>query len=119
MDIKLSEGHDIQVVDGDFILTESESESLTQRLTIKLLTFQGEWYLNNSEGIPYYQSILGKNRAKETIDNIFKDAIIEEPEVVSLVSFRSSIDNARRVYKLNFTVESTNQEELVVIDIEI
>lgn len=119
-DLKLDEDtHDIIYEDGDFQLTPTESQSLAQKLRIKLLTFMGEWYLNEEEGIPYYQSIFGKNRAKETIDNIFKVAILEEPDVISLMEFRSSIDVKRRVYRMDFKVRSENDDEPIPITIEL
>lgn len=119
MDIKLTNDHDIGIVSNDFTLTETESESLKQRLIIKLLTFQGEWFLNQNEGLPYYQSILGKNRAKETIDTIFKTAILDTPDVISLDSFQSSIDNLTRGYTMSFRVRSNNADEPIPIKLTI
>lgn len=119
MDIKLTSDHDLDITSGDFTLTETESESLRQRLVIKLLTFQGEWFLNQNEGIPYYQSILGKNRAKETIDTIFKTAILNTPDVISLDSFQSSIDNRTRAYSLSFRVRSNNANEPIPVELTI
>lgn len=119
-DLKLNlSDHDIALVDGDFDVTETEAESLQQRLKIKLLTFKGEWYLNTQEGVPYFQSIFGKNRAKESIDAIFKQKILEEPEVQQLIEFSSSIDNVTRVYRLQFRIKSINEDTPIPIDIEI
>lgn len=119
MDIKLTNDHDIDIVSNDFTLTQTESESLKQRLIIKLLTFQEEWFLDQTEGIPYYQSILGKNRSKESIDTIFKTAILDTPDVVSLLSFQSSIDNLTRIYTMSFKVQSNNAEEATPIELTI
>jgi hypothetical protein len=119
MDILLSDEHDISLDGGDFKLSSTAPTSLQQRLRIKLLTYQEEWFLDVDEGIPYYQSILGKNRAKETIDLIFKNAILAEPEVLSLESFSSSIDNSTRVYSLSFVARSAEGNALVPLDITI
>lgn len=119
MDLKLGDGHDLKFVDNDLVLTTTESESLAQRLTIKLLTFEGEWYLDSEEGIPYFQSIFGKNRSKESVDAIFKKAITEEPEVEALLSYQSDIDDLARVFSVSFTVRSSNSQENVPVNVNI
>lgn len=118
MDIKLNSDPDLEFDGHDFKLTSTESESLAQRLKVKLLTYQEEWYLDVEEGIPYFQSILGKNRAKETIDLIFKNAILSEPEVVNIISFESTI-SPQRIYQLRFTVRSLDGDEGVPVELTI
>lgn len=118
MDILLNKSHDLEFSGGDLSLTTNESQSLAQRLRVKLLTFRGEWFLDTNEGIPYFESIFGKNRAKQTIDVIFKRAILAEPEVISIVSFNSTI-NPNRIYELRFTVRSSNSEESIPVDLTI
>jgi len=118
MDIKLNSEHDLAFDGYDLTLTTTESESLAQRLIIKLRTFRGEWFLNVDEGISYYESILGKNRAKETIDLIFKNAILSEPEVVNIISFESSI-SPQRVYQLRFKVRSLDGDEGIPVELTI
>lgn len=116
MDIKLNTDHDLDFDGEDLKLTSTESESLAQRLKVKLRTFKEEWFLDVDEGIPYYQSIFGKNRAKETIDIIFKNAILAEPEVVHILSFNSTI-SPQRIYHLSFTVLSENGGEGIPVDL--
>lgn len=119
-DLKLDDDtHDLAFVNGDFQITQEESESLKQRLIIKLLTFQEEWFLDTTLGTPWYQSILGKNRAKETIDSILKSSILSEPEVIQIESFKSSIDKSNRIYSLNFRVRSTNATESIPVELEL
>jgi len=121
MDILLDDNHDIELLfqERDFGLTKTESESLKQRLLIKLLTYQGEWFLDKSEGVPYYQSILGKRRAKESIDMIFKNKILSTRGVVSLESFSSNIDQTTREYRMSFRVVSDNKKEVVSVELTI
>ncbi len=119
-DLKLNDDtHDLELINGDFQITTTESESLRQRLIIKLLTFQEEWYLDTNLGTPWYQSILGKNRAKETIDSILKNIILAEPEVIRIESFGSTLDSRNRIYSLNFTVRSSNADEAIPVELEL
>lgn len=119
MDLKLNGDHDLLFVDNDLVLTETESESLAQRLVVKLKTFQGEWFLDQFEGIPYFQSIFGKNRSKEAVDAIFKRAITDEPEVASLISYQSTLDNFSRGLSVTFEVQSVNDNEPTLITAQI
>lgn len=87
-------------------VTTNQAESVAQKLTIKLRTFLGEWFLNTANGVPYYQQIFGKVRSKVTIDSIFIEKIVEEPDVVELVEFTSEISNDR-TYTISFRVRTT------------
>lgn len=87
-------------------VTSSQAESVAQKLTIKLRTFLGEWFLNTANGVPYYQQIFGKVRSKAAIDSIFMEKIAEEPDVVELVEFTSEISNDR-TYTISFRVRTT------------
>lgn len=119
MDLRLGTNHDLVFIDNDLQVTETQDESLAQRLLVKLQTFQGEWYLDTLEGVPYFQSIFGKIRSKETVDAIFKRTILNEPEVVSLDEYQSVIDDANRVFSLRFTITSSNADEPTLVEIDI
>lgn len=116
-DLKLNDSHDLMFVDGDLVLTKTESESLAQRLKIKLLSFEGDWFLNLNEGIPYHQKIFLKQTPKATIDLIFKRAILEEEDVLALLEFSSTIDARYRIYSLNFKIRSANGVETIPVEL--
>lgn len=116
MDIQLGENHDIEIVDGDFRLTPTEQLSIRQKLIIKLLTIQSEWFLNSNEGIPYFTSIFGKNRSKETIDTIYKRAILSTEGVLEIISFRSNI-TPQREYVMQFIVRTVEDTVLEPIEL--
>ncbi len=116
MDIQLGENHDIEIVDCDFKLTPTEQLSIRQKLIIKLLSFKGDWFLNAEEGLPYYESILGKSRSKETIDTIYKRAILSTEGVLEIVSFRSNI-TPQREYVMQFIVRTVEDTVLEPIEL--
>ncbi len=113
------DAHDLLIEGGDFKVTTSEADSLKQRLIVKLYTYLGEFYLDTTIGIPYYQRIFKKGTAKATIDSIFLQAILSEPEVIQVESFESSVDRASRIYSLSFRVRSSNESESIPIEIEL
>ena len=119
-DIKLdNQTHDLIYENGDLKLTLNQSESLAQRLKVKLSTFQGEWFLNDQLGLPYYQRIFTKGVSKATVDTIYLRAISSEPEVIQVLDFDSSMDNANRIYSLSFKVRSMNDPNPIPIEIQL
>ena len=69
MDILVDEDtHDAIFINGATPVTVGVNDSLKQRLKIKLLTFQGEWFLGTGYGTPYFQQIFGKGRSRGSID---------------------------------------------------
>lgn len=111
--------HDIAFVNNDFQLTQTEDQSLAQRLTVKLRTWLGEFYLDSSVGMPYLESIFGKNRSLDSIKAIFQDAIIEEDEVEQLVTLNVSLDKANRILSVTFNVRSASGDELIPVELQL
>lgn len=111
--------HDIAFVSNDFQLTQTEDQSLAQRLTVKLRTFEGEFYLDSSVGIPYISDIFGKNRSLDSIKAIFQNAIVEEEEVLGLTSLDLSLDKANRTLSVTFNVRSASGDELIPVELQL
>lgn len=83
-------------------ITQESAEVVAQRLSIRLKTYLGEWFLDVGYGIPYYQQILAKKTTKVAVDRIFQQQILSERGVRELVSFSSTFQN--RQYEMSFVV---------------
>lgn len=106
MDFKLSPEHDIiwnnrPLTRAD--MTQPYTETVAQRLKIRLLTFKNEWQFNTDYGPPWWQEILGKKPGKARVDAIFQEQILLEVGVKEIVSFVSTFVN--RQYSLTFSVK--------------
>jgi hypothetical protein len=84
-------------------VTSPFTQTIAQRLKIRLLTYQNEWFYDTTYGIPYFQSILAKKTTKANVDLIFQQAILSEPGVKQIVTFTSTLIN--RQYSLTFSVK--------------
>jgi len=102
-DILLDENNDLAIVDYDLALT-SESQITTQRIKQRLLTFQGEWFLNNDLGLPYFTEILGKNKSLPRIEAIYIRSIQEIEEVAEILALAAMQDAQSRTLTVNFSV---------------
>lgn len=67
-------------------------------------SFQGEWWLDPTLGIPYHQSILGQKQPDlDAIRAIYISALAAVPGVASIASLTTAFGNATRTYKVTFT----------------
>ena len=92
--------------------TQSRVDVVAQRLRIRLLTWESEWFLDTSYGVPYW-SFLGKKVKKSTVDLIFQREILAENGVKELTFFESTFEN--RKYTLSFRVKVTTGDETETI----
>lgn len=108
MDILLdSSSHDCVFINGETPVTRSDFDVVSQRLKIRLKTFQGEYNFNTEYGIPYFQRILGHKARKQEVDNIFQQNIMEEEGVTEIIDFNSTLVN--KVYNLSFRAKNNKR----------
>ena len=111
MDIKLNdETGDVLLSTTSTIttptFTTTTSENLAQRLKIRLQTFKGEWFLDGTIGIDYFNQIAGKNRSKAAVDAIIQAEILKEQEVLQITAYSSVVDKTTRKITIQFTVRT-------------
>lgn len=82
----------------------SDVEHTAMKIRQRLRTFQGEWWLDPSLGVPYYESILGqKTPDLQAIRGIYAAAISDTPGVQALTALTVTFDNTTRTYSVAFT----------------
>jgi len=113
LDIKLDiNSHDIIVDNFDLQLCEDDLY-LVQKLKIKFLFFYGEWFLDITQGIKYYEEILIKDPNISTIDNMFKLTIMEDGYFSSIIEYQSNFDLQKREFLVSFKAMKNNGEIFV------
>ena len=110
-DLLLDEStNDLILENNDLVLTSTNQEALRQRLSIHLLMYRGEWFLNTEFGVPYMQQLIGIARTKETIDAVLRSEIALETTEDLIGNFTSTYDNTdTRRYTLSFDVYTANE----------
>ena len=105
-DLKLSQTtNDLELLNGDLQLTSSD-DAIRQHIVQRLKTFLGEWFLDLSVGVPYFQEILKKNPNAQVVDGIFKQTILDTPGVVELLEFELDFEAASRKLKVNCSIRT-------------
>lgn len=118
MDMLLNtDSHDLIFINGECPVTQDMRDIVAQRLKITLYTFLGEWFLDPTVGVPYYEQIFGKVRSKSTIDLIFQNIIQSDADVIEILSFESTLDSSVRGYSMTFTVRVSDNTASLPITI--
>lgn len=110
---------DLVYDNGGCPVTQLTADVVTQRLRITLYTFLGEWFLDQTVGVPYFQQIFGKLRTKDSTDLIFQQIITDDPDVIEILTFESTLDRAGRGYSMTFQVRVSDNTASLPITIDL
>lgn len=102
----LTPGGDLALVGG--------VPSIVQAIRQKLRAFLGEWFLDEEEGVAWFESILVKNPNLTAIRAIHRDAILAVPGVLDLTKLDLVVDASTRT--LTVTFEATSDTGELVVD---
>lgn len=109
-DIKLDVNGDLLLTRGELGMTATTQDAAKQRTTIRLLSYEGEWYLDESFGVPYFDKVLIKNSNQGSVDAVFRAAILDDPEITAIEVFKSKVEDD--TYILEFTARTTSGESI-------
>lgn len=95
--------HDLVYENRDLALVEG-IDYYRQKVSIELQFFFGEWFLDDTKGIKFFELILIKNPNITLVDNLIKTAIIDIEGILSIVSYDSVFDKTARKFSIVSTV---------------
>jgi len=104
--LDLNDKHDMTLTGTDLSLV-SDLDYILQKLSIRLLFFYGEWYLDTTAGIRFYDHVLVKNPDITLIDSLIKGVILGTDGVLEIVSYQSVYDNAARSLMIETQLRTT------------
>lgn len=99
--------NDLLIENNDLVLVDAK-EAIVQHILQRLRTFLGEWFLDTTIGVPYFQQILIKNPDKAKIQALLLDVIRNTPGVDTLSNYAFGIDTASRVFNVSFRATTTS-----------
>jgi hypothetical protein len=105
----LDEDGDLDI--GTTIAFVSGQEAIQQSLLCRLRAFQGEWFLDETLGLPYFQEILGRSPNLVAIRALYRAALESTPGVLEVKELRLALKTDRTLV-VAFKV-STDVGELV------
>ena len=98
----LLKNFDLQLIDG--------RDQIAQNLAIRLRFILGEWFLDITAGVPYYDDFFIKAPNQIRIESILKEEILNTPGIDKILSFSSNFDAHRRAYSVSFSVDTLQGE---------
>ena len=99
--------------ESDLLLTANSltlttgREAIRQHIQTTLRLFQGEWFLDTTAGVPWYQDILVKGPSFAVVSAVLRNAILDVEGVLLLVTFDMDFVASTRLMTLEFSVETT------------
>ena len=98
--------HDLLIENFDLQLTELDLEEIRQSLQVRLKYFFSEWFLDNTEGVKYYEHIFVKNPDIDVVGAVLKTRILTTRGVKELLQYSQDYDNALRSISISFKVDT-------------
>lgn len=94
-ELALDAAGDLDLRDGRLRLIKGP-EALIQRLRCRLRIFRGDWFLDDTWGLPWFQSILGRSRGLVAVRSVLRQAVLTTPGVASVGAMKLNHDRQRR-----------------------
>jgi hypothetical protein len=102
---------DLLVIDNDLVLTSdvdpNGTNSILQDILQRLRLFLGEWFLDNTQGVPYFQQVFVKNPQMSKIEAIFIEVILSTSGVDSLIEYSFKTVPTTRRFEISFSAQTT------------
>ncbi len=108
-------------LNGDYSFGRGESgflsntpETVAQAVKTRLSLWRGEWFLDTTEGMPYGQSVLGR-QSPEVYSMALSDRILGTRGVRSIIEFNTINDSGSRRLTYSVTLDTVYGE--VTVDV--
>jgi hypothetical protein len=98
----VNSSNDIFLLNGK-IATITGSEQVAQSVRTRLLTYLGEWFLDTTAGLPYFQRVFTKPANFILTEAAIKNEILRTEGVDKLLSFEFSFDRNTRILDISYT----------------
>jgi hypothetical protein len=97
---------DLVVTNGDLVTIDG-AERVAQSVEMRIQALKGEWFIDRTFGLPYFESVLGQKMITTAeFDAVTKATILEVSGVNRIVSFESSFNQASRNWAVEFVADT-------------
>lgn len=108
-DLKLADegAGDLVIENGDLALVADEP-AVRQAINIGLRFYQGEWFLDETAGIPWFERVFIKGANYNEVRQWIRLTILAVPDVRDVTSTTFAYARATRELSVNFIVTTTS-----------
>jgi hypothetical protein len=79
--------------------------SVGQAVQTGLMLWLNEWFLDNTQGMPWVQGVLGKN-TQAMADATIQNYVLNVQGVVGIISYQSTINDNQRSMQVQMTINT-------------
>lgn len=90
---------------GDDTWLINSPEAVAQAVRTRFLLWYGQWFLDTTEGTPWIQSVLGKQKP-ETYNLAIRRRILETRGVNSIIAFDTTLNTSSRRVVFTATIDT-------------
>lgn len=99
-------------------ITQTPTEYLSQKLEGRLQQYLGEWWLDPSGGVPWFENALKKQPDLALVQDTIVSTALDTPGVSEIASIMVDFDQTARKFKAELTVLA-DFGELVTVEVQI
>jgi hypothetical protein len=81
-----------------------------QKLSARFKFFKKEWFLDQLEGVPYYEQVFVHSPDLDVIKSLFKRIILGCPGIVAVSNYSMTLDRATRRAHFTFKAKCAKGE---------
>jgi hypothetical protein len=97
--------NDLLLMGGDLVLV-ADLAAIEQEILIRLQFIRGEWFLDTTAGLPYFDNILVKAPNLAAIRTIFVNEILASAGIKSVLSLELDFDRKARTLTVTFSANT-------------
>ena len=114
IDLKLDRDHDLALSKTGGIMLVDGIQRVRQQIKVTLLTFLGEWFLDNTWGVPYLEKIMVKAPNRAEIENVVRARVRNVPGVIAVPNVLVEIDAQARQGRITLNDIQTSEGPVTV-----
>ena len=107
MNLLLDVNNDLTFIDNK-LQTVSGLDEMRQIVENAVNSFEGEWFFNLNQGIPYFQRIFVKSISMLEVEMIFIDYISELKGVIDILEMDMDFDGTTRSLRIKTKIKTTD-----------
>ena len=111
-DPKSSTYQDVLFKNNDLVLTADANaadgtDPVLQSVIQNIKFIAAEWFLDNTQGVPWFQEIFVKNPDQDKVDSLLLAAIANTPGIVAVTYYKFTVNKAARGINVAFRAQKT------------
>ncbi|WAJ27146.1 hypothetical protein [Antarcticirhabdus aurantiaca] len=100
--------------DGNLELV-ADGEAVGQHARQRIMTFEGEWFIDTTCGVPWLEQIMGRQFDEALAESVIKTEILETDGVTGIEAFAMSFDRRTRGIHVARAVVATEHDEVAQV----